>query len=188
MVCARLCRSAADLAPCSAQRSSMRSCTWITCPRRTGIGGRSCIATRSPRSSRQREPPRDAALRKPAQPLSFVRLRTESAYDCCSTNFVITSSLDGHLKFWKKQAVGIEFVKHYRTHLGPILGLGVSADGKNLASIGADQGGKTVQDSEVKGSAKVFDVENFGQCHTRLFKAVAKALARTGCSAPPSSC
>ena len=90
----------------------------------------------------------------------------------CSTNFLITSSLDGHLKFWKKQTSGIEFVKHYRTHLGPILGLGVSHDGKTLASIGADQGGKTVQDLVVKGSVKVFDVENFGKSVVRLIELV----------------
>ncbi|RUP44753.1 hypothetical protein BC936DRAFT_149046 [Jimgerdemannia flammicorona] len=32
--------------------------------------------------------------------------------------FVVTTSVDGHLKFWKKTDRGIEFVKHYRAHLG----------------------------------------------------------------------
>lgn len=32
----------------------------------------------------------------------------------------------GHLKFWKKKGLGIEFVKHFRSHLGPIKGLAVS--------------------------------------------------------------
>ena len=80
------------------------------------------------------------------------------------SNFLITSSLDGHLKFWKKQDVGIEFVKHYRTHLGPILALATSDDGRSLACLGADAGGKAPEGGEVKGSAKVFDVENFGAC------------------------
>lgn len=31
----------------------------------------------------------------------------------------------GHLKFWKKKGVGIEFAKHFRSHLGPIQGLAV---------------------------------------------------------------
>ncbi len=31
-----------------------------------------------------------------------------------------------HLKFWKKKGLGIEFVKHFRSHLGPIKGLAVS--------------------------------------------------------------
>ena len=66
-------------------------------------------------------------------------------------------------------------MKHYRTHLGPILALGVSHDGKSLASIGADQGGKTVQELPVKGSAKVFDVENFGEWDKERL-----AFSRTG--------
>lgn len=38
------------------------------------------------------------------------------------TDFIITASCDGHLKFWKKQEnVGIEFVKHFRCHLGKSL-------------------------------------------------------------------
>lgn len=78
------------------------------------------------------------------------------------TNFLITSSLDGHLKFWKKQEVGIEFVKHYRTHLGPVIAISASEDGKSLACLGADQGGVAPGGEPVKGSAKVFDVENFG--------------------------
>ena len=80
-----------------------------------------------------------------------------------STNFVITASVDGHLKFWKKQERGIEFVKHYRTHLGPILAMSTSDDGRSLASCGADTGGSLSSGEVVKGSAKVFDVENFGE-------------------------
>lgn len=35
------------------------------------------------------------------------------------TDFVITASQDGHVKFWKKREdEGIEFVKHFRSHLG----------------------------------------------------------------------
>lgn len=34
------------------------------------------------------------------------------------TEFVITASVDGHVKFWKKMETGIEFVKHFRSHLG----------------------------------------------------------------------
>lgn len=40
------------------------------------------------------------------------------------TDFIITGSVDGHLKFWKKQETGIEFVKHYRAHLGAVDGEG----------------------------------------------------------------
>jgi len=39
------------------------------------------------------------------------------------TDFFVTASLDGHLKFWKKAAEGVEFVKHYRSHSGAVLDL-----------------------------------------------------------------
>ena len=66
------------------------------------------------------------------------------------TDFIITSSVDGVVKFWKKQAVGIEFVKQYRAHLGPVTSVAVSADGSIFVSASSD---KTV---------KIFDVVNFG--------------------------
>ena len=34
------------------------------------------------------------------------------------SDFLITASADGHVKFWKKEERGIEFVKHFRGHLG----------------------------------------------------------------------
>ena len=67
-----------------------------------------------------------------------------------STDFVITTSVDGIVKFWKKQAVGIEFVKQYRGHLGHVSCVSVSADGSTFVSASND---KTV---------KIFDVINFG--------------------------
>lgn len=57
------------------------------------------------------------------------------------------------------------FVKHYRTHLSPILSLATSNDGKSLAALALDSlGSITLPSGEivaVKGSAKIFDVENF---------------------------
>jgi peptidylprolyl isomerase domain and WD repeat-containing protein 1 len=38
-----------------------------------------------------------------------------------ATDFIVTASADGHVKFWKKQPVGIEFVKHFKSHLGTSL-------------------------------------------------------------------
>jgi WD40 repeat protein len=73
------------------------------------------------------------------------------------TEFLITTSIDGHLKIWKKQETGIEFVKHYRAHLSPIVGVSGSADGQLFASISED------------GTAKVFDVMNFGEWSTTFF-------------------
>ncbi|TDH74338.1 hypothetical protein CCR75_004623 [Bremia lactucae] len=55
------------------------------------------------------------------------------------TQFIITASVDGHVKFWKKMGKGIEFVKHYKAHLSEICGLAVSADGLRLCSTSADR-------------------------------------------------
>lgn len=65
------------------------------------------------------------------------------------TDFIITSSIDGAVKFWKKSADGIEFVKEYKAHSGDIRSVTVSADGRSFATAGAD---KTI---------KVFDVITF---------------------------
>lgn len=37
-------------------------------------------------------------------------------------DFLITASIDGHLKFWKKTPTGIGFAKHYRAHVGSVDG------------------------------------------------------------------
>ena len=66
------------------------------------------------------------------------------------TEFIITASKDGHLKFWKKQTFGIEFVKHYIAHLDTITSVSVSPDGLSLATCSLDK------------SIKIYDVINFG--------------------------
>ncbi|KAF2792720.1 peptidyl-prolyl cis-trans isomerase-like protein [Melanomma pulvis-pyrius CBS 109.77] len=65
------------------------------------------------------------------------------------TDFLITSSIDGVVKFWKKDFGGIEFVKEFRAHEGEIRSVSVSADGRSFATTGTD---KTV---------KIFDVVTF---------------------------
>jgi len=65
------------------------------------------------------------------------------------TDFLITSSVDGVVKFWKKVAVGIEFVKEFKAHVGEIKSVSVSTDGRSFATAGADK------------SIKVFDVLTF---------------------------
>ncbi|KAL8770750.1 MAG: hypothetical protein Q9209_003617 [Squamulea sp. 1 TL-2023] len=65
------------------------------------------------------------------------------------TDFLITSSIDGVVKFWKKVAVGIEAVKEFKAHLGEIQSVSVSQDGRSFATAGAD---KTI---------KIFDVITF---------------------------
>ncbi|KAK3996465.1 putative peptidyl-prolyl cis-trans isomerase [Cladorrhinum sp. PSN332] len=65
------------------------------------------------------------------------------------TEFLITSSVDGVVKFWKKMAEGIEFVKEFKAHEGEIKSVSASADGRSFATAGDD---KTI---------KLFDVVAF---------------------------
>jgi len=65
------------------------------------------------------------------------------------TQFIITGSVDGHLKFWKKQFEGIEFVKHYRAHVGALIAMVLSQDERLLATIGEDS------------ACKIFEVSSF---------------------------
>jgi peptidylprolyl isomerase domain and WD repeat-containing protein 1 len=45
------------------------------------------------------------------------------------TEFLMTISVDGFVKFWKKTFSGIEFVKNYRAHPGKISGCSLSYNG-----------------------------------------------------------
>lgn len=65
------------------------------------------------------------------------------------TDFILTTSVDGQLKFWKKTEGGIEFVKRLRAHTQAISGLSISADGLLVATISADK------------TAKIYDVTTF---------------------------
>ncbi|KAA0195539.1 hypothetical protein HAZT_HAZT003269 [Hyalella azteca] len=67
------------------------------------------------------------------------------------TDFIITGSQDGFIKFWKKLEVGIEFVKVFRCHLCPLKCLVHNCNGSRAASMGED------------GALKIFDVINFGK-------------------------
>ncbi|KAK4877804.1 hypothetical protein RN001_010310 [Aquatica leii] len=66
-----------------------------------------------------------------------------------SSDFIVTASGDGHIKFWKKIEKGIEFVKHFRSHLGPITHIASNIQGTLLCSASLDK------------SLKIFDVLNF---------------------------
>ncbi|KAK0730537.1 hypothetical protein B0H67DRAFT_548470 [Lasiosphaeris hirsuta] len=65
------------------------------------------------------------------------------------TDFLITSSIDGVVKFWKKIADGIEFVKEFKAHQGEIRSVSTSQDGRSFATAGVDQ------------TVKLFDVVTF---------------------------
>jgi peptidylprolyl isomerase domain and WD repeat-containing protein 1 len=66
-----------------------------------------------------------------------------------STEFVVTASVDGHVKFWKKMADNIEFVKHFQAHIAAITAFELSPDGRKLVSAGKDR------------MVKFFDVQSF---------------------------
>ncbi|KAK4687727.1 peptidylprolyl isomerase domain and WD repeat-containing protein 1, partial [Tremellales sp. Uapishka_1] len=80
------------------------------------------------------------------------------------TNFVLTTSVDGHLKLWKKQDTGIEFVKHYRAALKAIVGVAASEDGKLYATV--SEGGE----------GRVFDVVNFDMINILKLPFTPKAI------------
>lgn len=65
------------------------------------------------------------------------------------TEFLITSSIDGYVKFWKTVAGGIEFVKEFKAHEGEIKSVTISADGRSYATAGVDN------------TIKIFDVVTF---------------------------
>lgn len=65
------------------------------------------------------------------------------------TDFLITSSIDGVVKFWKKDFGGIEFVKEFRAHNGEIKSVSASVDGRSFATAGSDN------------TVKIFDVTTF---------------------------
>ena len=72
------------------------------------------------------------------------------------TDFLVTSSVDGVVKFWKKVAVGVESVKEFKAHVGEIKSVSVSQDGRSFATAGID---KTI---------KVFDIITFGKVLTSM--------------------
>ncbi|KAJ2981286.1 hypothetical protein NQ176_g2119 [Zarea fungicola] len=80
------------------------------------------------------------------------------------TDFLITSSVDGAVKFWKKIAQGIEFVKQYRPHNGEIKAVAISQDGRTFATAGADQ------------MVTIFDVITFDLLHVITLPYVPKSV------------
>lgn len=74
----------------------------------------------------------------------------DSVISATDTDFIITTSLDGVLKFWKKNYIGIEFIKQYKAHSGRITGLSVSNTSTYLCSC-----------SPKDESLKLYDIINF---------------------------
>ena len=60
---------------------------------------------------------------------SFMHQNTVTHVEWTKSNFLVTASSEGHIKFWKKKAGEIEFIKRYCAHLGPVTGLSGAKDG-----------------------------------------------------------
>ncbi|KAI2622902.1 hypothetical protein GGS26DRAFT_228927 [Hypomontagnella submonticulosa] len=80
---------------------------------------------------------------------SFMHKEQISFVNVTRSEFLITTSIDGVVKFWKKVAPGIEFIKEFKAHQGEVRSVSVSQDGRSFATAGAD---KTI---------KIFDVVTF---------------------------
>ncbi len=81
------------------------------------------------------------------------------------TGFIITASLEGTIKVWKKVKGDIKFVKNFRAHSSFITALVTSHDGSFVASAGDD------------GIIRIFDVITFDNTHTFEMNFIASSLA-----------
>lgn len=84
---------------------------------------------------------------------SYMHRDTLTAIVVTSTDFLLTASADGVVKFWKKEVQGLEFVKELIAHVGAVTGLVASVDGAMAATIGQDA------------MLKTYDVVNFDMTH-----------------------
>ena len=69
-------------------------------------------------------------------------------------DYIVSVSVEGILKFWRKIQSGVEFVKTYRAHAGRVSCIALSANEQKLASV-----------SPKDMSLKIFDVANFDLMH-----------------------
>ncbi|KAM3414790.1 hypothetical protein BST61_g9940 [Cercospora zeina] len=103
------------------------------------------------RYQRRRTRPRAALRRRAQEETTKAAIRTALVFCTFTphTDFLITASVNGDVKFWKKTSGGIEFVKEYKAHDGEIRSVTVSADGRSYATAGVDN------------TVKIFDVATF---------------------------
>ena len=105
----------------------MNAFIWTTCRRLPCMRGATCTETSSVKSFALSKPPFvltslscclfHVVVVMMGYVSGFCLLRQSCAL--YRTDFIITGSQDGHVKFWKKREdEGVEFVKHFRSHLG----------------------------------------------------------------------
>lgn len=82
--------------------------------------------------------------------ISYMHRETLTHVLVSQKDFVITASIEGIVKFWKKNNIGtLDFIKSFRAHSSPITSAVLSPDGCWLATGSFDK------------SIKIFDIENF---------------------------
>lgn len=80
---------------------------------------------------------------------SFMHREIVNNVVCSSRNeYIITFSIDGHIKFWRKVYHLIEFVKHFKAHNGLITAVGMSRTHDRMCTVSVDR------------TLKIFDVLN----------------------------
>ncbi|ORY82468.1 peptidyl-prolyl cis-trans isomerase cyp15 [Protomyces lactucae-debilis] len=62
------------------------------------------------------------------------RAQVSSIHTASASSFVVTASEDGATKLWKKQAIGVEFVKQFRAAAQPLGQSALSVDGSLFAT------------------------------------------------------
>eukprot|EP00457_Paulinella_chromatophora_P004165 gb/GEZN01004175.1/.p1 GENE.gb/GEZN01004175.1/~~gb/GEZN01004175.1/.p1 ORF type:complete len:661 (+),score=78.16 gb/GEZN01004175.1/:19-2001(+) len=114
---------------------------------------------------------------------SYMHRDTVTHIKITKTHFLVTASADGVVKFWKKIQEGLEFVKAFKAHKGPVNDLAVSYDGFLMATVSVDKGVKvfSVTDYDMMSMFKV-DYEPLACCWIHDAKAASGRLAisRTG--------
>ena len=65
------------------------------------------------------------------------------------SDFILTASIDGQVKFWKKTIKSIEFIKTFQAHRKRITALSVSPDDQRFCTTSSDQ------------RLKIFDILHF---------------------------
>ncbi|KAI4591503.1 hypothetical protein KJ359_013291 [Pestalotiopsis sp. 9143b] len=93
------------------------------------------------------------------------------------TEFIITSSTDGVVKFWKKVASGIEFVKEFKAHVGEIRSVSVSQDGRSFATNARAK--STPVSLSMSPSGHQFVTYSFPDRKIRVFEFASAKLYRT---------
>ena len=72
--------------------------------------------------------------------ISYMHRETLTHVLTAAKDFVITASIEGIVKFWKKNSpTTLDFIKSFRAHAGPITSMALTPDGCWLATGSLDK-------------------------------------------------